>query len=217
MWSYLLWLIANRTSRFAKVAMSSGNGSHLRQSAVIAAGAEGVPAVAGPGQRTGHPENPASATPWFATKRWGVALCAFYPILAVGPLVGLRAFAHEFDHSPTTNLGINFALVGFTLLCMQFVLTARLRWVEAPFGLDVVMRFHRSMALVIVALLCAHPFLLASDQSWHLLTRFHARWQVWVGRSALILVWTQVVLALFRASVRLSYERWRQLHIGLAM
>jgi hypothetical protein len=30
---------------------------------------------------------------------------------------------------------------------LQFVLAARLSWVETPFGLDVLMRFHRAMAL----------------------------------------------------------------------
>src|SRR5579862_604767 len=118
----------------------------------------------------------------------GALLCVAYPLLAIAPLVILNALKLGADHSTMAQLGINCALVGFTLLSMQFVLTARLPWIEAPFGLDLVLRFHRAMALVIVILLCAHPLFIASDQGWRLITRFHARWYIWAGRIALLLL-----------------------------
>jgi predicted ferric reductase len=157
------------------------------------------------------------ALPWFATAAWGALLCAAYPLLAIAPLVVLNAMGGDADHSTVAHLGINCALVGFTLLSMQFVLTARLPWIEAPFGLDLILRFHRAMAIVIVALLCAHPLLLAAAESWHLLTRLHAHWYIWAGRITLFLLAAQVITALLRGAMRLSYERWRRTHNLVAL
>ena len=97
------------------------------------------------------------ALPWFGAAGWGALLCAMYPLLAIAPLVALRALNRDVYYSTATAVGVNCALVGFTLLSMQFLLTARLSWIEAPFGLDLILRFHRAMAFVIVALLCAIP------------------------------------------------------------
>ena len=155
--------------------------------------------------------------PWFGGKAWGVTLCGLYPLLAIAPLVVLHVLEHDADHSAVTELGINCALVGFTLLSMQFVLTARLSWIEAPFGLDLVLRFHRTMALLIVALLCAHPVLIASSESWRLLTKLHVHWYIWAGRISLALLAAQVTTALLRGAMRLSYERWRRAHNVVAL
>jgi predicted ferric reductase len=155
--------------------------------------------------------------PWFGTKPWGLLLCAAYPLIAIAPLIVLHILKSDTDHSVASQFGINCGLVGFTLLSMQFVLTARLPWIEAPFGLDLIVRFHRLMALVIVALLCAHPALIASDQGWRLITRFHAHWFIWMGRIALLLLAAQVTSALLRRVMRLPYERWKQIHNAVAL
>lgn len=155
--------------------------------------------------------------PRFGTRGWGVFLCAAYPILAIAPLALLTAFGPDDGHPAVTQLGLGCALVGFTLLCLQFVLTARLPWIEGPFGLDVVLQFHRTMALVIVALLCAHPVLVAGDEGWGLLTRLHAHGYIWAGRLALALLAAQVAAAFLRGRVRLKYETWRRSHNLIAM
>jgi predicted ferric reductase len=129
----------------------------------------------------------------------------------------LRILNRDADYSTVMELGVNCALVGFTLLSMQFVLTARLSWIEAPFGLDLILRFHRAMAIVIVALLCAHPILIASGEGWSILTRLHAHWYIWAGRIALILLAIQATTALLRRIIRLSYEQWRLAHNAVAL
>jgi predicted ferric reductase len=154
---------------------------------------------------------------WFSSRVWGALLCTVYPLLAIAPVIALHALKLDLENSTVTQLGVNCALVGFMLLSMQFVLTARLSWIEAPFGLDLVIRFHRATALLIVALLCAHALLIASDQDWPLLTRLHAPWYIWAGRIALVLLTVQVAMALFRSVVRLSYEQWRRVHNTIAL
>jgi predicted ferric reductase len=155
--------------------------------------------------------------PWFAGAGWGALLCAVYPLLAVAPLVALHVLDPDPDHTLVTQLGVNCALVGFTLLSMQFLLTARLPWIEAPFGLYLVLRFHRAMALMIFALLCAHPVLVASGESWHLLTRFHVHLYIWAGRITLLFLAALVATALLRNVMRIPYERWRRMHNAIAL
>jgi predicted ferric reductase len=155
--------------------------------------------------------------PWFGRPGRGALLCAVYPLLAIAPVIALRLLNRDVDYATATALGVNCALVGFTLLSMQFLLTARLSWIEAPFGLDLILRFHRAMAFVIVALLCVHPMLIASDQGERLLTGLHMPWCIWAGRIALILLVGLVSAALFRSAMRLSYEWWKRLHNGIAL
>jgi predicted ferric reductase len=148
----------------------------------------------------------------FASKAWGGFLAMLYPLLILGPLAIFAASHAAIDHSLTEEVGIGCAVVGFAILALQFVITARLPWVEAPFGLDVLLVFHRVMALVATAALCVHPVLVASSEGWPLITGLHVHWYVWVGRAALALLLVQVLGSLSRRTVRLPYERWRRVH-----
>jgi predicted ferric reductase len=154
--------------------------------------------------------------PWFAGPAWGTLLCVAYPLLLLTPLTAFAILSPHSDHSPAAELAVDCAVVGFTILALQFVLAARLRWVEAPFGLDVVLHFHRTMALVAIGLLCLHALLLTSAQGWGLLFRWQARWPIWAGRLALLLLLAHAAAATFRRGLRLRYETWRRLHNGAA-
>jgi predicted ferric reductase len=88
--------------------------------------------------------------------------------------------------------------------------------VEGPFGLDVLMRFHRTMALVAVVLLCAHPLLVAAGDGWGLLTRWRARWYLWAGRLALLVLLLHVGSSVLRSKLPFAYEAWRRWHNAVA-
>lgn len=150
--------------------------------------------------------------PWYAQRRWGVLLCIAYPVAAVAPLAILTALQPTADRPRAVEAGMDSAIVGFTLLALQFVLAARLSWIEAPFGLDVLMRFHRIQALVAVALLCAHPLLMAGGFGWGLLTRLRVPWYLWAGRLALLVLLLHVGSGLLKAMLPLAYEAWRRWH-----
>ena len=153
----------------------------------------------------------------FAGKAWAVFLATLYPLLVVAPLALVTALNGKSGRAAMAELGVDCAALGFTILSLQFVITARLPWVEAPFGLDLLLVFHRIMALVAVALLCVHPLLVASAEGWSLLTRLHVQWYIWVGRIALALLLLHVTVSLWRRALQLSYERWRRLHNPLAL
>ncbi|HYQ89129.1 MAG TPA: ferredoxin reductase family protein [Candidatus Binatia bacterium] len=147
----------------------------------------------------------------------GVFLVTLYPLLAAAPLVIFVTLNPVSDHVRVAEVGVDCAVVGLTILALQFVITARLSWVEAPFGLDVLLVFHRAMALVATVLLCVHPVLVAWGEGWSLLTGWHERWYIWVGRLALAVLLLHVILSLSRRVIRLPYEKWRRLHNPIAL
>jgi predicted ferric reductase len=116
------------------------------------------------------------------------------------------------------------ALIAIAVLSMQFVLSARIRWIEWPFGLDRIMLFHRFMAISAVALLLAHPLLLAADPDggygWKLLCAFNFAgegWKIIIGKAALIILLTTAIVSLFRLALKVEYQLWLRLHNILAL
>jgi predicted ferric reductase len=111
------------------------------------------------------------------------------------------------------------ALLAIAVLSMQSFLSARIRWIERPFGLDRVMLFHRTMAISAVALLLMHPLLLAADPhgeyGWRLLYRFSLGGEglaISMGKAALTVLVTTAVMSLFRLSLKVRYTLWLKLH-----
>ena len=63
---------------------------------------------------------------WRDSEAWGVALIVGFSLLAVLPLV-LASLANSSPEGPfLVELGLNAGLLGFSLLVLQFVLSARL-------------------------------------------------------------------------------------------
>lgn len=103
-------------------------------------------------------------------------------------------------------------LLAFAILALQFIVASRLPWIERPFGLDRLIRFHRSMGVTVAALLVAHPTLMALSGEPELLTRLSVPWPVQLGRVAVLVLFATVVVSLKRAVLRIRYDRWRFWH-----
>jgi len=115
------------------------------------------------------------------------------------------AFPHE--------LATRFGLLGFTILAMQFVVSARIKWVERPFGLDEVFRFHKAMAVFVTLLLISHPLIMAwTDPDWALITKAHQPWIIQIGRTAIVLLIILLIISLFRIVLRFEFQKWRLTH-----
>jgi predicted ferric reductase len=150
--------------------------------------------------------------------RWGALLVLGYVIIALLPLAVAYAMRPtekgEFIHE----LSLGTALLGFTLLTMQPLLSARLHWIERPFGHHKLMRFHMRMAVVVTLLLLAHPLLLAlGSGSLRLLTTWEMPWPIQLGRLALLILLIGVLTAVIRQKIPLDYNRWRGMHAGLIL
>jgi len=161
--------------------------------------------------------SPSRPLPWYVARWWGIVLRIAYPLAAITPLILLAALRSDTNDSRMMEVGVDIALVGFTLVSLQFVLAGRFAWIEGPFGLDRLMRFHRTMGIVAAALLVAHPLFLIPDFGLFLLTRLRVHWYLWAGRLGAIILLLHVLTALLRRALPFRYETWRRLHTAAAL
>jgi len=110
-------------------------------------------------------------------------------------------------------LGKSFALAGFVILALQFFLPSRIKWIERPYGLDILIRFHKHMAVLGTVLLLTHPLLLvAGDAEWELIVALDLPWYIWIGKAALAFLIINVLLSAYQTVVKLKFEKWRFIH-----
>ena len=147
-------------------------------------------------------------------RNWGApAMMVGYALVILTPIAVLAMARPPTDHRFVYTVGKNLALVGFTILAMQFVLSARLKWIERPFGLNVLFDFHKTMAVVATALILSHPLLLAfGGPHWNLIFGPNISWHIWLGRIALMILLVHALLASFRFIIKLNYQTWRFVH-----
>ncbi len=135
-----------------------------------------------------------------------------YLFLLILPLVIVTASNLPPPDVFAYNLGRAFALAAFVILALQFLLAARLKWIERPFGLNLTFPFHRNMAILAALLLLTHPFLMAyGGGGWELLLGDNT-WYIWVGRVALAILLMSVVISLGRGRLGVPFETWRLGH-----
>jgi len=135
-----------------------------------------------------------------------------YVVLVTLP-VWMVTFLGAPSEGVLNDVGRNFALVGFMILVVQFLLAARIKWIERAFGLDILIRYHKYVALAAVGFLVIHPVLLALGHgSWKLLTRLDLPWYIWAGKLALILLIVNIFSSVYQGKLGLKFEKWRLGH-----
>jgi len=157
-------------------------------------------------------------------RRSPVAVAAFwiavYLAIALLPLFVLLLYppAPE-ERSFWTELSVALGFVGLAMLALQFALTARINRIEASYGVDIILQFHRYISLVAFALILIHPIILFLDQpdTLRLLNLLEAPWRARfavVGTLALLIL---VVTSIWRQPLKIPYELWRTSHGILAV
>ena len=152
---------------------------------------------------------------WQESLWWGIILIVLYILLAAAPVLLAMIDTPDSGKPLLVEIALAGAMFGFSLICLQVLLAGRFKIIDRPFGLDVLMRFHKSMGVLALVLLLGHPVLLAlGHQSWQLFT-FDTSWQVYLGKAALLLLVLGVLFALFFLKLRVDYNFWRFSHKGM--
>ncbi len=128
--------------------------------------------------------------------------------LLIGPLPPSRDFWTEFS------IAIGYS--GLAMMGLQFGLTARFRFVTAPWGEDVIYHLHRQISLLAVALVVAHPLILFAvrPELVALLNSFTAPWRARFAALSTYSLIALVAMALWRGRWKIRYETWHALHIA---
>lgn len=137
----------------------------------------------------------------------------FLPVLLMlfPPTPSGRGFWLEFS--------VALGFIGLTQIAVQFVLIARFKRVTAPYGIDIILQYHRQIALVAVLAILAHPIIIVIDNPSRLklLNPIGGNWasrSAWMSVLALLAI---VVTSVFREKLKMRYEVWRFSHLILGI
>jgi predicted ferric reductase len=142
----------------------------------------------------------------------------FYIVMAIAPLVVATTGGGEGGRGFWTELSVALGFVGLAILGLQFAVTARSNGVDTPYGLDVVLQFHREISFVGLAFVLVHPLILfvTGAAPWALLQVLDAPWRARFGVIAVVALLLLVGTSIWRTALRLNYEVWRVAHGILA-
>ncbi len=141
-----------------------------------------------------------------------------YLVLVSAPLVVLLIGRVPEGREFWRELSVALGFAGLAMMALQFVLTARFKWLKAPYGADIVYHFHRQISFVALLLILAHPLLLFvfSPQTLALLNLFSAPWRARAGVTAVILLLALIGASVWRKPLKIEYTNWRIWHGILA-
>lgn len=141
-----------------------------------------------------------------------------YTLVAVGPL----AVALTADPPPGRDfwleLSVGLGFVGLAIMGLQFAVVSRFPSVNAPFGLDVVLHYHRAIAFTAFAFVLAHPAILVIRRPGmaRILNPITADWTVRFGLISIAALTLLIAISVWRKQLHLKYEWWRVAHGLLA-
>jgi predicted ferric reductase len=149
----------------------------------------------------------------------GVVWAAVYLLAAIVPLFFMLVGDPPPGRGWLVDTSIALGFVGLAMLGLQFANTARVNAVDASYGQDVVLQFHREISFVAMAFVLAHPILLFVDdpERLGLLNVLDAPWRARFGVISIVLLLVVAATSLWRVQLRLRYEIWRVLHGVLAL
>lgn len=149
----------------------------------------------------------------------GILWLGAYLAATIAPLTVAVVIVSPPGRGFWTEFSAALGFAGLSMLMLQFLITARFRRIAAPYGIDIILQFHRQISLVAAALLVAHVVILfvTRPETLELLNVIEAPWRArFAILSALALI-VLVVAALWRIQLRIPYETWRLTHGILAI
>ncbi len=148
----------------------------------------------------------------------GIFWISAYLLVTLAPLlillIGPRPAGREFWRDLSVGLGYS----GFAMVGLQFVLTARIKAIKAPFGSDIVYFFHHQISLIMFGLIAVHPIVLFIFQPEYLnlLNLVKAPWAARLGAAAILSMGVLIGLSIWRKKLQIEYDQWRIWHGILA-
>ncbi|MBO1751734.1 ferric reductase-like transmembrane domain-containing protein [Actinotalea sp. BY-33] len=148
----------------------------------------------------------------------GAAWFMLYLLVTVGPLLVAVTANPPPGRDLWTEISVGLGFVGLSMLGLQFAVVSRFSAVNAPFGLDAVLQFHREISYVAMVFVLAHPTIIfvTQPEMLEVLNLVEADWQARFGVLSVAALLVLVATSIWRRRLRLRYEVWRVLHGSLA-
>ena len=144
----------------------------------------------------------------------GVLWLSVYLFVVLAPVALMLVPPVPTGRSFWVELGVALGFVGLTQIGIQFVLIGRFKPLTYPYGMDVVLKYHRQIAVVATLFVLVHPVLILVEHPARLalLNPLGGTWASKAGLAAVVLLLALVVTSVWREKLKISYETWRVVH-----
>ncbi len=142
---------------------------------------------------------------------------SLYLVLVLSPLLLRPVIGMSMDSDILRTIGLSMGMLGFSMLCLQPILSSRFRWIERPFGLDRLLAIHRVTWIVAAILVVLHPLLLSlwAGSTW-LLVSMELPMPLVLARITLLVLLLFGTAAILHGKLRIPFQWWLRAHGSLA-
>jgi predicted ferric reductase len=149
----------------------------------------------------------------------GVFWVVLYLFVVLLPLFLMMARLTPPERPFWTEFSLGLGFVGVVQISIQFALIARYKNLTAPYGIDLILKYHRQIAMMAVLFLVAHPIILVvqNPSLLYLLNPIGGTTASRAGNWALYSLVLLTLLSVFRKRLKLGYEAWRVTHALLGV
>jgi len=135
-------------------------------------------------------------------------------ILITAPLIILILGPRQEGRVVILDVSVGLGFIGLAMMTFQFMNTARIKPLNAPFGTDLVYHYHRQIGIAAFLLVFAHPILLfiLDIRYLRLLNIFTAPWRARFGFTSVLLLIGVVLGAEYRPTLKIPYKFWKFWH-----
>lgn len=144
----------------------------------------------------------------------GVIYIFFYAFLVLLPIL-ILLLGPTIPTRPTLlEISVSFGFIGLSMMSLQFISSARFKFLNRPFGTDIVYHFHRQMGIASFFFILAHPILLffLDTRYIRLLNVFQTDLRILLGIGAILLLIGVVWLSEWRQKLKIPYWFWKFWH-----
>lgn len=142
-----------------------------------------------------------------------------YVLICLFPLAVALLYPAPLGRGFWIEFSVALGFIGLAMMVLQFVLTARVNRIEASYGIDILIQFHRFTSMAAFVMVVAHPIMLfiADPETLALLNFPEAPWRARMAVIATVGFLVMVVTTIWRRPLNIPYEPWRAMHSLLAV
>jgi 3-phenylpropionate/trans-cinnamate dioxygenase ferredoxin reductase subunit len=142
-----------------------------------------------------------------------------YFLLIFSPLIILFLFPMPAGRDFWRDFSVALGFVGLSMAGLQFIPTARLRFLSDVFNMDQLYRLHHFLSVLSVFLVLMHPVILVLNNPYtlYLLNPVKAPWRAQAGLIGLAGLLLIAITSVLRKEVKLGYNTWHLIHDLLAV
>lgn len=140
---------------------------------------------------------------------------AIYVLVVLGPIAVMAVAAKPGAQGPGVVVAAALGFAGLSVMVLQGLISGRWAAITRAFGLRSVLNLHRQAGLAALILVVGHVVVLMVDDPGRLalLDQRGAPLRAQAGLAALLAMVAIATSSMWRARIRMSYERWRAIHV----